>query len=114
MLTWLLGSFLQSRSPGSPDKGTRLQPEGPLRHTFTPVLIKAPLTDRGCKLLSPQAQLSQSFAQGTLATCSPKVYPKGSWEWNRSHEDPSTPDSYGSYKECEMNLPKWHPSHRCS
>lgn len=32
MLTWLLG-----RLPG---KGTRLQPEGPLRHTFTPLLIK--------------------------------------------------------------------------
>lgn len=60
------------------------------------------MIDRGCKLLSPQAQLSQSFAQGPLATRSPKVYPKGLWEWNRSPEGPGTPDSHGSLKESQV------------
>lgn len=43
MLTWLLGSLLQGRSPDLPPapKCTRLQPEGPLR-PFTPLLIKDP------------------------------------------------------------------------
>lgn len=60
------------------------------------------MTDWGCKLLSPQAQLSQSFVRGPLATRSPKVYPKGLWECNTSHGDPGTPDSNWSLKESQV------------